>query len=774
MKKKLSIILLASSIAFSIVGSSSWIIAKSIIESTSISKNDISEVEYFKLTKYSADKSTSTVIDMDKDDYLSKYLGADPLLDGYYFDGWFDYNTQAPIDENQIISSNISIYPVYTEIASSNSTSNIDNGNITPGTSTDQNVVNITDESLSSGNSLDVPYDSTKAPCDTNNTAPNITTSFGSEDDAVTKLVLQNDLIIESGATFNLGAQVGYNDGQGPNVINGAISGGFTTLDLNGHNIIVYGTFKAYGLVTNSRIGKGLVYVASGGKVVTPFCILDFGGGGNLCNTYNFTYAPFTLYSTPYMSCTTIIEAGGSFDGIASLNARNSNYPTDIYFIGPGDSYLLTLNSGYAIDESSNYNLIANNMSKFIPSLYREGLIFTNKLDLNKYKLPESITYNSSWENSKADIVMNSLTLTIKMVISVTADMSYVEFPISSFLDIKFYGCNITLKQAVEVYPYATIYLDNDSILIFSDTNNIQYVQGGIGTRDFYSTTLQYPGTQVFINNYILNDLKSKSHPGLVTIDGNLSFNPNKSTDVAEKYKIGGYINLSNIALESLKTAIKNGVGINVLEASQHLGTTSRDGNINSYSKNGTTAYLKVITRYYCYPLISNNVAYFIHNSVLKTGLYDIETGLITIDNITYSFIFDNNEYLCPGTVTKKDIANISSIFDNPIKPQNNIRNRIVNCIGTWNECNYNSSNGIITIRSNYYVFYNGAYIRVNSNSSSTTYYYSEKSSIKIYSGRWSSTPEYYPNWKFNQHGFTTLESESLNFNSTTKQWTHG
>ena len=513
MKKKLSIILLASSIAFSIVGSASWIIAKSIIESTSISKNDISEVEYFKLTKYSADKSTSTVIDMDKDDYLSKYLGADPLLDGYYFDGWFDYNTQAPIDENQIISSNISIYPVYTEIASSNSKSTIDNVNITPGTSTDQNVVNITDESLGSGSSLNVPYDSTKDPCNTNNTTTGSTTSFGSEDDAVTKIVLQNDLIIESGATFNLGAQVGYSSGTGPNVINGAISGGFTTLDLNGHNIIVKGTFKAYGLVTNSRIGKGLVYVASGGKVVTPFCILDFGGGGNLCNTYNFSYAPFTLYSTPYMSCTTIIEAGGSFDGIASLNASDQNFPTDMYFIGPGDSYLLRLNSGYAIDESSNYNLIANNMSKFIPSLYREGLIFTNKLDLNKYKLPESITYNSSWENSKADIVMNSLTLTIKMgpellAVKVTADMSYVEFPISSFLDIKFYGCNITLKQAVEVYPYATIYLDNDSTLIFSD-NSIQYVQGGIGTRDFYSTTLQYPGTQVFINSYILNDFKS-------------------------------------------------------------------------------------------------------------------------------------------------------------------------------------------------------------------------------------------------------------------------
>ena len=771
MKKKLSIILLASSIAFSVVGSASWIIAKSIIESTNISKNDISEVEYFKLTKYSADKSTSTVIDMDKDDYLSKYLGADPFLDGYYFDGWFDYNTQAPIDENQIISSNISIYPVYTEIASSNSTSNIDNGNITPGTSTDQNVVNITDGSLGSGNSLDVPYDSTKDPCNTNNTTTGSTTSFGSEDDAVTKIVLQNDLIIESGATFNLGAQVGYSSGSGPNVINGAISGGFTTLDLNGHNIIVYGTFKAYGLVTNSRIGKGLVYVASGGKVVTPFCILDFGGGGNLCNTYNFSYAPFTLYSTPYMSCTTIIEAGGSFDGVASLNASSDNYPTDMYFIGPSDSYLLTLNSGYAIDESSNYNLIANNMSKFIPSLYREGLIFTNKLDLNKYKLPESITYNSSWENSKADIVMNSLTLTIKMVISVTADMSYVEFPISSFLDIKFYGCNITLKQAVEVYPYATIYLDNDSILIFSDNNNIQYVQGGIGTRDFYSTTLQYPGTQVFINSYILNDLKSKSHPGLVTIDGNLSFNENTSTDVAEKYKIGGYINLSNIALDSLKKAIKDGVGINVLEASQHLGTTSREGKINS--RTSTTAYLKVITKYYCYPLISNNVAYFIHNSVLKTGLYDMTTGLITIDNITYSFIFSNNEYLCPGTLTKNDI--IGGVLSNPIKPQNNIRNRIVNCIGTWNECTYNSSNGIITIESNYYVFYNGAYIRVNSNSSSTTFYYSTKSSIKIYSGSIFSSPttEYYQNWKFNQHGFTTLESESLNFNSTTKQWTH-
>ena len=182
MKKKLSIILLASSIAFSVVGSASWIIAKSIIESTNISKNDISEVEYFKLTKYSADKSTSTVIDMDKDDYLSKYLGADPLLDGYYFDGWFDYNTQAPIDENQIISSNISIYPVYTEITTSNSPISTieDKVNITPGTSTDQNVVNITDDSLSSGNSFNVPYDSTKARCTTSNTTTGSTTSFGS------------------------------------------------------------------------------------------------------------------------------------------------------------------------------------------------------------------------------------------------------------------------------------------------------------------------------------------------------------------------------------------------------------------------------------------------------------------------------------------------------------------------------------------------------------------------------------------------------------------
>ena len=177
---------------------------------------------------------------------------------------------------------------------------------------------------------------------------------------------------------------------------------------------------------------------------------------------------------------------------------------------------------------------------------------------------------------------------------------------------------------------------------------------------------------------------------------------------------------------------------------------------------------MKVIAKYYCYPLISNNVAYFIHNSVLKTGLYDMTTGLITIDNVTYSFIFNNDEYLCAGTFIKTDA------MGGGIKPQNNIRNRIVNCIGTWNECNYNSSNGIITIGSNYYVFYNGAYIRVNSNSSSTTFYYSTKSSIKIYTSGSRYSTEDYPNWKFNQHGFTTLESESLNFNSTTKQWTHG
>ncbi|MGM9858938.1 MAG: hypothetical protein ACI311_06820 [Bacilli bacterium] len=771
MNKKIFIIALSCTIAASVIGSASWIIAKSIIESTEISKNDISEVDYFTLTKYSADKSTSSAQEVDANDYLSKYLGDDPILDGYYFDGWYDYNTQAPIDENQVISSNISVYPVYTEITSSNSpTSSIDNVNVTPGDSSNQNVVNITDDTLGSGNSLDVPYDSSKDPCNTDNTTTGSTTDFGSEDEAVTKIVLQTDLIIESGATFNLGAQVGYSTGTGPNTINGAISGGFTTLDLNGHNIIVYGTLQAYGLVTNSRIGKGMIYVANGGTVITPFCILDFAGGGNLVHDYTYAYSPFSTYSTPYLSCTTIIEYGGILKAVSSLNASDSNYPTEMFLIGPNSSFLIQMEGGYAIDLASNYSSIASSMAKYIPSLYREKLVFTNKLDLNEYILPESITYNSEWDNAKPNIIMNSLNLEINVLGSITVSMSYVEFPISSYYDISFYKMNVVIKQLFEANPYATIYLDSESTLQFSN-NSISYVQGGIGTRGYINSTLQYPGN-FYLNSYCLSDLSNKNISGKVIIDGDLVFDTNSTSVDAEMYELGGYIDLSNKALKSLENAINNGCGINLYESSLSLGHITRSGVaykisfINMALVSKDAVYSKIPAQYYNYPLVSYGIAYFIQNNELKKGEYNMNTGIINVDSTTYSFVYNSDSYL-PYGVTGKLIVNTPA-------PENNIANRINNTLGSWQVCSFNEQTGIITVGSLYYAFYNGAYIHVNSNSSSTTYYIGGTISQKIYTSASKSTTEKYNQWKFCQFGCESQESTTLNYDSNTKTWNHG
>ena len=771
-KKKITLLLVSSSISFTLIGSASWIIAKSIIESTTISSNKISEVDYFSLIKYNDESGTSSnTYEVDKNDRLSMYLEKNPSKDGYYFDGWYDFNTKEPINENKVIDTNIAVYPKYTEITSTNQpTSSIDGVTVTPGTSgAGQVVINVTDDKLGSGSTLDVPYTEGVPSCDTSNVnASGTTTSFGDEDKATAKIVLQNDLVIESGATFNLGAQVGYSKGTGPNVINGAISGNYTTLDLNGHNIIVYGTFKAYGLVMNSRIGRGMIYVAGGGVVITPFCIADFGGGGNLVHDYTYSYAPFSTYSTPYLSCLSIFECGGFLQGISSLNASSSNYPTDMYFIGNSSSYLIQMDGGYVIDKPSDYRSIALGMSNYVPSTYREGLVFTNKLDLNEYILPDKITYKSQWENTKVNVTINSLNLKIDVVISVNASMSYVEFPVSSFYDLEFYGCKVNIKQIFEVNPYATVYLDSNSTLNFQKSGTSK-IQGGIGTRNYInygSPSLAYPGSN-FLNSYINNVLLDKNHPGTVTIDGDLSFETNVTTDDTLKYEIGGYINLSSAALASLRVALDNGCGINVYESSTIIGHTSRSGvstTIGIASKDAI--YAKIPNMYYNYPLISNNVAYFTVNNELKAGEYDATTGLINIDSTYYSFVYSSTYYLPYGVTTKVKLSTP--------KPENNIGNRINNTAGTWQVCSYNSSNGIITINSNYYVFYSGAYIRVNSNSSSTTYFSDAITNQKIYTSGISNTNEKYDRWKFAQHGCTSRESTTLVFDSNTKTWKHG
>ena len=590
--KKLSTLSLTLIVATSLatIGSASWVIANSFIEQTTIGSgsNNINETDYYMLTIYEDENLSSyEQVEVDSDDRLSMYLGDDPDKEGYFFDGYYDTESRQPVDENQAINKHISIYKKYTEITpemEEDIVSNVTSDTLAPGTGDSQETYYVTDGKIDANTTVDAKFDSSVNACDPENPvtpSTSDTTSFGTEESAVSKIVLQTDLIIESGATFNLGAQVGYTSGQGPKIINGAISGDFTTLDLNGHNIIVRGTFNAYGLVTNSRIGKGMVYVDNGGKIVTPFCILDFPGGGYLCTSYNYAYTPFTQYVTPYLSCTTIVEYGGMLNGMGSLCAGSENYATDMKLIGSSSEYFLQMTGGYAIHSERDYKLISASINNFVPSLYKEKLTFTNKLDLNEYILPSSVEYNSAWDYSIISVNVNSLQLSLTMgeiagieLGNVTAQLSYVEFPISSYLDLSFYNTNVNLSQAIEVMPYSNVYFNENSTLCFKN-NSIANVQGSVGTRDIYSTLLDNPGS-ISISANLQKDLKVRGHEGTVTIDGNISFDSNSTTSNPEKYEIGGYINLSNRALASLTGAVNSGIAVNVFESSVYIGYAQR------------------------------------------------------------------------------------------------------------------------------------------------------------------------------------------------------
>ncbi len=294
----------------------------------------------------------------------------------------------------------------------------------------------------------------------TNNpSAATATTAYQhvTSDNNIITLVLMQDLTITSGGTLVLEAINGISQaGCAGNVISGA----YTALDLNGHNIIVEsgGYIYSHGIIYDSK-GTGSIKMESGSNIYSSFVVEDYGGGGITVGSYSLGSTPFSLISVPYLNCDIYFYVGSHLIGMTELFANGDYNRTNVNIIGESPEYLLQLSPN-------------GDNSYLLRSVEGEHSLDSSYTDYRKY-----ITYVNYQENyitNNLKLIMNSLTLTLTFIDfgdigKVDISMSGVHFPVPPWLHLYVNNNSyFEFKQRVDMFPGSSVYCDSTSQIHFA------------------------------------------------------------------------------------------------------------------------------------------------------------------------------------------------------------------------------------------------------------------------------------------------------------------
>jgi len=513
------------------------------------------------------------------------------------------------------------------------------------------------------------------------------------------KIKLLGDLTIKGNMV--LGAKIGahsYND------YYSMINGGYTELDLNGHNIIVDGgTFSAYGVVEDT-IGTGEVLVKNGGTLTGTLTIGDGRGRDQTPFGYGKGQTPFSEYKFPYITAKIKVMNGSNLNGYLKLDVNNlgianinfslistsqttsifswkDNVATDYVIF---DTYKLSIPNKYPVSDES-----AQASNVFYKQIY-----YTR----NKFDIYANLVLNKQ-VNLDASLILNTQS------ISLTIDLTRIDVPISPYFDIKLKsGYSIDLYSKMALYPGSSFITEKGTTLNFKYRGSVnfpeigklslvipsetRYIAGGIIA---YSKNLNYYNgfTPVGFNKGIYaqsiywNIIKPANH----IIEGNITFDES----ITDRYYIAGPIDISNAGITSIKDcASKSKLKTYDTKAELVSAFWFDSKNQNIKKTNEFAAIFNTL------PLISNNKAYIHDGTLAYDGVFDSDTGIFTKDN-------DSKKYfLKVDTDLYKDGSagsNQSSPIDRDV---------------TIQEISSVLSNKIIKDTNNsYYAFYEGIFVPV-------------------------------------------------------------
>ena len=525
------------------------------------------------------------------------------------------------------------------------------------------------------------------------------------------RVKLLGDLTIKGNAV--LGAKVGahsYSD------YYSMIIGGYTEIDLNGHNIIVDGgKFSAYGVVEDS-IGTGEVLVKNGGSLIGTLTIGDGRGRDQTPFGYGKGQTPFSEYKFPYITAKIKVMNGSSLNGYLKLDVNNLGIANVNFSIISTSktasifSWKDSVASDYIIFDTyeiaiPNRYPVSDESAQASNNYYKQVYYTRNKFDIYaNLLLNKQIDLNASLELNGQSI-------------SLTIDMTRIDVPISPYFDIKLKsGYSLDLYSKMALYPGSSFITEKGTTLNFKYRGSVEFPEAGKLSLVIPSETRYIAGGMIAYTknlNFYYNEMYTKNRfskgiyaqgeywniikPSNHIIEGSITFDEN----ISDRYYISGPIDISNEGI----AAIKDCASISKLKTydtkAELINCFWFDKNNQSIDKTNEFAAI-----FNTVPLISNYKAYIYDGTLSFDGVFDADTGIFTKDSDS------KNYFLKVDTDLYRDGSagsNQSSPIDRDI---------------TIQEISSVLNNKIIKDTNNrYYAFYGGIFVPIlDTINDSTTY----------------------------------------------------
>ncbi len=574
----------------------------------------------------------------------------------------------------------------------------------------------ISGEEMKITSAIGVYYDTSMTAYSTSTVGSDETVKHPSEANVL--LVLDTDLVIDGGS-LQLNSIVCTT---GKTFCN-QISGSFTALDLNGYNIYIRndGKLLGYGLIYNSRDTGGII--VEKGELRTILTPTDFKGGGQTVSRFCNVTLEFTAFLLPYLCCETICSNESIVTADCSLYASGAKYSTTVAYIlgkyaSQSSNYsqgVFEITKGYMIRRTTPYmdlmesanqkgSASSANQLYLLDSNYREYYFFVD--DPVDYVESIDTSRTAFYSFNRAEIGFGNLTLTMSVTLVGTVSVSFAdnEFPMASNFSLHIYNCDFGIAMPVIFMPGSYCYVDKNSTFSFGYQSSGQtscYIYARLSFLDRYPglntasdadvRLISGTSTKVLstgLNGYVVS---SFNEPARMDMEGKFVFDTSASvlsSSYYEFYSIGGYINCSDAAIQSLK------------ENSGCVQLTAYYA-FPGYYEGSSSSYCNGAMYYYNQPVISGDRVFFQTESLgtVYEGTVVEDTPYVYYYNGDYYFFVysDNSKFYFTST---------TSTGPNPIRMKAHFQNFKGNFTKA-SSLTYLTDNGGNTT---YYVTYNSAY----------------------------------------------------------------